>query len=64
MTPHVAASRPLGKRQQARYRIFTFAFIGIVAALILTGQFVALALILIGFLVYAPVIVRAVTGDE
>ena len=46
-----------------RYLIFTFAFIALVTALLLTGQFTLLAILLIVCLIYAPRIVEWVMPE-
>jgi Flp pilus assembly protein TadB len=49
---------------RTRYLAFTFAFIALIVALMLLGQFMAMALVLIVMMIYAPRIVAIVEGHK
>ena len=53
--------RPTSLPPRRRYLLFTFAFIALVTALLLAGQLLLLAILLIVCLIYAPQIVEWVT---
>lgn len=57
-------SRRAAKTFRTRYLALTFGFIGVVVALILTGQFAVLALLLMVAMIYAPRIVAWLERDK